>query len=166
MSRSVKSNNGTHQVYKKLLPSKGFQIQTERMKFIFLNHEGLEVVTQDDWPHENTTNVTTQYKPYGVKVTEKYGAGDYPSLMTVTGPFDVVSTRSTGTSTQDERANEQEPTCKICYNNSVDVVFIPCGHILRAVFQKMRRVLCMICKIRIVNINKFHFQVETRRGNV
>ena len=53
----------------------------------------------------------------------------------------------------------EQPECKICFENPVELVFIPCSHAVacKACYEKMNRTLCPCCNQTIENNMKVFF---------
>ena len=46
--------------------------------------------------------------------------------------------------------------CKVCANNLIDSVFLPCGHIMSCTLCGLQLVNCPICKKRIAKVKKIY----------
>lgn len=177
MSHLVKFKTRYFAYSKKLERSKGFKIKTEKNKFSVVNENGnIQITTEALCKTEaevKNTQVSIRYTPYGVKVSEICAEdSDTEDAGTPTVSFIAQFTkRCVGTMTDDDHAKEISstagegaarygaPVCKICYDNMVDQVYLPCGHCVSCsrCHKRMKRVLCVVCKKRINNVNKLFF---------
>ena len=51
---------------------------------------------------------------------------------------------------------KEEQKCKVCANNLIDSVFLPCGHIMTCTLCGLQLVNCPICKKRIAKVKKIY----------
>ena len=92
-------------------------------------------------------------------------------------PFPSVHTRANGStqgakslmtdSNQEGKGNEEpnqqpqqqcvEKTCVICMDNAVDIVFLPCGHIVSCLRCAQNMASCPICRTSINTCQKIYF---------
>ena len=52
---------------------------------------------------------------------------------------------------------EKEPLCSICFENSVNHVFIPCGHTFCMVCSKRQSLNCSVCRTGVRDVVKIYF---------
>ena len=75
-----------------------------------------------------------------------------------TTPLPTNKNKSVHTKTSSSESSKgNEKICKICYTNELNVVFLPCGHVVSC--TKCAEVLykCPICRSYIENSNRIYF---------
>ena len=63
------------------------------------------------------------------------------SIITSGGNFDVDSIRE-----NENRQMKDAPICKICMDNEVEVVLLPCGHLISFVNCAHKLKDCLVCR--------------------
>ena len=63
------------------------------------------------------------------------------SMITSGGNFDVDSIRE-----NENRQMKDAPICKICMDNEVDLVLLPCGHLISCVNCAHKLKDCPVCR--------------------
>lgn len=180
MSKNIEFICESAKIKKKLDLMKSVTIKTKRVKFSIRNKAEALHVLQMQKNENDEFSVSFEINSDGIHIEEGSETVDLDSSTTfeldtktkiaASDQFAQSSDVMTMTETIEKKdaqtstdilpvANSDNPKCKICYDDAVDVAFAPCGHAVSCgkCDKKRRRGACFICGARIQNKMKLYF---------
>jgi hypothetical protein len=78
-----------------------------------------------------------------------------PNISNISNVQNIINTKITPTNLEEVKNNHDyrdEITCKICFINKVNIVYIPCGHLYCSDCDKQKtKNECPLCRVKIIS---------------